>query len=546
MPRDVTQVIEDVGMGTYQFVQLLLIGGVMIADGAEILLSSSLLSALKTLWNLTPLMRGAMMSTIFIGVFLGGLLGGRIADSHGRRMGILVSYTGLIIFGTGTAAAQGPISMLVMRFLFGASFGCGMGPGMAMQVETAPSNWRAHIVNLGGLWFSIGEIYTAVLLVIFMPTLTDPDGSHWRWVTVLSMVPGLLLFPFTYFLLQETPSFLSSQGRKDEAIRSLQYIATMNGEASKTANLDSDDPDLQLVCAEVPEAEDSAAQSSDSGQASSLLENSASSGGDAHDVQLSDAPQQRQSAVLETASILFSSEYRSIVIGGCYMCFLANFLFYGLTYALPQIFSKLGHELEPAVQVLIISICDMPGVLLAFFLIYSKHIGHRDGLVILATAAAVFSITLVSIDHGLEGLYIGLPSAYLVKYVASAFFTLSYVYLAEVFPSKVRASGVSLCIAAGRLGSILSPIIVELLHVKGFKLGEHAPFLMTTAVLCILAIAVIKLTLHFELKNAPLQERLPGQQSDSRRPSKATLMEGSAMKKTSKAALDPDKPPPAG
>lgn len=529
MPRDVNQVLDEIGMGSYQVVQCLLFGGVLIADGAEILLSSSLLTALKTLWKLTPLMRGTMMSMIFVGVFLGGLIGGRVSDVYGRRTGILLSYAGIIIFGTATAAAQGPISMIALRFFFGASFGCGMGPGTAMQVETAPSSWRAHIVNLAGLWFSTGEIYTSILLIIFMPDLTDPDGTRWRWVTVFSMVPGIILFPFAFFLLQETPYFLSSNGRRAETVRSLEYIGTMNKQQAVIEGLDGDDPNLRLEC-EVPDA-GSAAQSSDGGQASSLLEGEGEGEGSSSSSADADAAQGSQNSFRETFGVLLSAQYRSILIGGCYLCFLANFLFYGLTYALPQIFSKIGHDLKPAVQVLIISICDMPGVLLAFFLIYSKTIGHRDGLAILATAASVFTLCLISIDHGDAGLYIGLPSSYISKYVASAFFTLCYVYLAEVFPSKVRGTGLSCCISAGRLGSMLSPLIVEALHIKGFVLGEHAPFLLTTSVLCMIGVVVVKLTLTFELKNAPLKD--------------AAMTKPHSVRRPSELPIDPDKPRPA-
>lgn len=250
------------------------------------------------------------------------------------------------------------------------------------------------------------------------------------------------------------------------------------------------------------------------------------------ELQEEDSKEGGKTSFKDTMDMLLSKEYAPIVVGGCYLCFLSNFLFYGLTYSLPQIFAHLGKELSPAVQVLIISLCDIPGVLLAFFLIYLKSIGHRDGLVMMAGSAAVLAISLISIDHGKKWLFVGLPSAYLVKYVASAFFTLSYVYLSEVFPSKVRASGLSLCIAAGRVGSITSPLIVESLRIKSFKLGEHAPFMILTSALCILAIIMIKLCLHFELKNAPLQD---GSASPKRKTKEAKARD-----------FDPEVPPPAG
>jgi len=247
MVRDLNDILNDIGLGPYQYVQVLLIGGVLISDGAEILVSSSLLSALKDLWGMTPLVRGVMMSMIFVGVLCGCLIGGQVGDAFGRRRAIILSYLGIVLFGFSTALAQGPIGMIICRFLFGVSFGAGVGPGVALQVETAPSSWRAHIINLSSLWFMLGEVYTSVLLIMFMPDLTDPTGTQWRWVTILSMLPGFILFPFTYFLLQESPHFLLTNGRHDEAVDTVRYIATMNHKADIVEDLDGSDPHLQLA-----------------------------------------------------------------------------------------------------------------------------------------------------------------------------------------------------------------------------------------------------------------------------------------------------------
>lgn len=546
MGRDLNTIIDDIDMGAYHWVQLLLLGGVMISDGAEILVASSVLTALKDQWHMTGIVRGLMMSTIFVGVFFGGLVGGNIADTYGRRRGILLSYAGICFFGLLTACAQGPASMLFLRFFFGASFGCGMGPGVTLQVETAPSTWRAHVINLGGIFFTFGEVYTSVLLIIFMPDLTDPTGHNWRWVTLLSMIPGFLLLPFAFFLLQESPAFLLGAGRRKEAIESLQYIAHMNNAADKVLDLDSNDPAKRLefsgqvaICGDahgghhvesVERGESAVPETigAESGEAAGLLDSATdgirqrggrgSTSSSSRDPDIpADVPVRRRRRSIEVAqegwTVLFSPEYRSIVFGGAYLCCLCNYLFYGLTYALPQMFGDLkGTGMTPAVQVLIVSICDLPGVFLAFLLIYSQGISHRASLMWLAFSGAILSLSLMTLETAKgapQGLYIGLPSAYLLKYVSAALFTLTYVYISEVFPARVRATGVSICISAGRLGSMGAPLIVESLKRKGFFLGEHAPYLMLTSALCAIAIVVVRLCLHFERKNASLVESAP-------------------------------------
>lgn len=557
MGRNLNQVVDDVGMGTYQWVQLLLVGGVLMSDGAEILVASSMLKALGTAWGLTPLIRGLMMSIIFVGVCFGGLIGGNIADVYGRRRGIICSYVGIVIFGTSTALAQGPVSMTILRFLFGVSFGMGMGPGVTLQVETAPSNWRAHIVNFGAIWFTFGEVYTAVLLVIFMPDLTDPTGHSWRWVTLLSMIPGFVLLPFAYLLLQESPHFLLTNDRRKEAIESLEYIAYMNCQVEKVEGLDSNDPEKRLEwsgLSAVAAAAAASAAAEAASPSSALLESAATQGGGRDSVASSSsqavevaesAPRtrRRRSSIIaakESASVLFAPEYRSIIFGGCYLCSLCNFLFYGLTYALPQIIGNQQDIASPAVQLLIVCFCDLPGVFLAFLLIYAKGISHRAGMMGCATFACIFSLTLISIEHGIEGLYVGLASAYLLKYVSSALFILCYVYISEVFPASVRATGFSICVSAGRAGSILAPVVVESLKFKGFALGEHSPFLLVTSVLCMLGVVVIKFCLHFERKNEFLAESAPPV------PEKSKDIQDDQSHEHKSIAQDPSSPVAAG
>mmetsp|Transcript_70857 Transcript_70857/g.122735 ORF Transcript_70857/g.122735 Transcript_70857/m.122735 type:complete len:523 (-) Transcript_70857:162-1730(-) len=503
MARDLNDILDEIGMGRYHLVQLLLIGGVLISDGAEIMVSSSVLNALKDVWHLSGLVRGAMMSIIFVGVCAGGFIGGALADTYGRRISILTSYMGIVLFGAASAAAQDPISMVCLRFCFGASFGLGNGAGISLQVETTPSHWRGHVVNLSSLWFTLGEIYTAAILMVFMPDLTDPAGELWRYVTLLTIVPGLILLPFTVLLLHESPHFLLIKGRYEEAVATTQYMALLNGKAEVANDLVGNDPS-QTLSRKLPNASEHTA----------LVERrrsfgSTSSSMPAAEASLAAAAGSQARSVRSCWEMLFGQEYRCIVLGGAYICFLGNFMFYGLTYSLPQIFAVLKQEMRPALQILITSLFSLPGVVVAFFLLSSNRIGHRNGLAILAGMAAILQLLMISIDHGEKWIYLGLPAAYFAKWTATSFFTIAYVYLGEVFPSSYRAIALSFCLSAGRLGSISAPLLFQLCHKKDFVVGEHSIFFMITATFALIGVLVIKLALYFELKNEPLQDFAP-------------------------------------
>ncbi|NWR21127.1 S22AD protein, partial [Emberiza fucata] len=48
------------------------------------------------------------------------------------------------------------------------------------------------------------------------------------------------------------------------------------------------------------------------------------------------------------------------------------------------------------------------------------------------------------------------------KFAASASFSTSYVYAAELFPTVVRQTGVGLCSVSARVAGILAPLIIPL------------------------------------------------------------------------------------
>lgn len=499
--RDLNDVIDDIGIGPFQFMQLILVGGIILTDGAEMLLASSLLTALQDVWHLTAMQRAMMMTLIFMGVFIGGLIGGNIADVYGRRRAILLSYVGLVVAGGAIALAQGPVSMMILRFMFGICFGSGVAPVMTMCVETAPSDWRAYFTSWGSVGYAFGEVYISVLLVMFMPDLVDPMGKHWRWLTLLSVVPGCLFGCLSFLFLPESPHWLLAQGKRAEALAAVQYMAHINNKAEKIEGLQ------QLKMPAVGEA--TALIESSTGDSAMLASAAPSS---LRSTRLSSLKAENQIGALakvrESIALFSSRRYQGIMICGGYLCFLGNFLCHGMTYLMPQVFRHLHRSLTPAYQVLIASACDIPGVLIVSIFIYSKRIGHRDGLMLLAACSAVLCLTLVNIERGGDGLAVGLPSAYLLTFTSSAFLTLVYVYLSEIFPASVRSSGIAFCISAGRVGSMAAPLVVEMLLAKDLELLEHkvphAPFLVLVSSLCVLAVVFIQMFLHFELKNAPL------------------------------------------
>jgi len=464
---DLDEVTEDIGLGRFQLLQQLLVSGVRLADGAEILISSAVLSILQQEWELSPALKGSMMSVIFIGVFFGNLMGGPFADTYGRRLSVLLAYFGLVLCGLSSAASTGPGFMLAARFLFGLFYGFGMGPSLTLQVEISPKVWRGHMVNVNNFFFTLGEVYAAWLLWAFLKDLKQStEEENWRYVTALAVSPALLILPFAVLLLYESPHFLATKGKHEEALSVVRSMALQNGQAQAVAHLEAK-PGLEA-------------------NARTRL------------VAPKDTDAQRS-----LVDVLFRSEFLPIIVGGCYICFVANFLFFGLTYAMPQVFRVVSSPFHPATQVLVVTSADLPACLLASMLIRSKAYGHRDSLCALAIVLAMLLPTLIILEHKdptvvMSAIY----ACFLAKCAVTAFFTISYVYITEIFPSACRCTAASACMAGGRVGSVIAPFAFEML-----ARGEsHVLFWLLSSFLCIVAVLVIKRCLTFELKGEPLED----------------------------------------
>merc|ERR1719491_749521 len=103
------------------------------------------------------------------------------------------------------------------------------------------------------------------------------------------------------------------------------------------------------------------------------------------------------------------------------------------------------------------------------------------------------------------GVYVGNSALwhvgfYGVKCSVDIGYVVVYVYLGEVYPTKVRVTGGAVCIAGGRIGSMLAPLAYELLTAWT---GTFIAFFVANAVLCLTNIPLIGL-LPFETFNASL------------------------------------------
>ena len=191
------------------------LGGVF-CDGAELGIVGMALGAATPALGLTPFWVGLLGGASLLGLFLGALLTGPLADRHGRRP--LFAWN-MLLLGLVSAAqffVQSPEQLLVARLLIGLLLGTDYVVSKALLTEFVPGRYRAGVMSSLAVAWASG--YAAAYAAGYAISHLDAFADHhlWRYMLLASAIPCLLMFPLRV-TLPESPMWLAAKGRHREA-----------------------------------------------------------------------------------------------------------------------------------------------------------------------------------------------------------------------------------------------------------------------------------------------------------------------------------------
>ena len=214
--------IDNLGTGPFQVRVLIAAGLCFAADSMEIMLLSFLSIILQDEWGLTAAQTATITSCVFAGSLVGTLILGPLGDRIGRRPIFLACGLIISVFGIATGFATNYVQLVLTRFLVGFGVG-GLTVPFDILAEFLPTRIRGRYLLLIEYFWTAGSM--AVPIVAY---LTVGNGLSWNIFVLICAIPCIASFVMGAYLVPESPRWLLSQGRRDEAMQILRDAAAVN------------------------------------------------------------------------------------------------------------------------------------------------------------------------------------------------------------------------------------------------------------------------------------------------------------------------------
>ena len=434
--------LEKLPVGSFHYKLLMVTGLGWLFDSMDTGLIAFVLPVLAKEWGLTTAQMGWIGSIGLIGMALGAIISGTVADKIGRKKVFSITVL-LYSLATGACAlAWSYESLLVFRFLVGFGLGGELPVAATLMSEYAPSHLRGRFIVLLESFWGVGWLVAACISYLIIPKF------GWQIAFVLGTLPALYVFLIRLHM-PESIRYLLSKDRIEEAKEIILML-------EKKLNVKSDDFTGKLTPAELGQG---------------------------------------------IAQPGFKTLWSSAMAKRTLMLWLAWFgivySYYGIFMWLPSIVFQQGFAVVKTFEyVLIMTIAQLPGYYCAAWLVDVIGRKYTLSLFLLMSGVASYFFGNAGTPESL------LMWGAIMSFFNLGAWGVIYTYTPELYPTNIRALGSGWAAGFGRLGGMIAPALVGVMLAN--QLGINNVFMMFAAVL--VAVAAIVLGLGIESRQKSLEE----------------------------------------
>ena len=418
------------------------LGGLLFGFDTGVI--SGAIHFIKIEFNLNAYQEGFAVSNLMIACVIGALLAGPIADWTGRKKVLILCAVLFTVSAILSALPRSFTELVIARFIGG------MGVGMASVVspmyiaEISPAKIRGRLVALNQLAIVVG-----ILLSYFSNwVLVDTGINNWRYMLVAEILPAIT-FLVGLFFIPESPRWLTKEGLEKEALDVLNVVAG-------AANADHELQEVKKSLAE---------------KRTSLKE------------------------------LLHPSLRRVLLVGILFSLFahitgIDTIIYYG-----PIIFLESGFKTDSALLASVM--IGITNLIFTFVGMAMVDKAGRKFLLLVGLAGMGISMMLVGFCMQSDMISAKWTLLWIMTYIASFAMSIGvviWVYLSEIYPTRVRGQALSVATMVLWLGNV---ILTQLFPVMMERFGGGTFYIFSF--ICLLAF-IFTWTMVKETKGVSLEE----------------------------------------
>ena len=397
--------LEALPVGRFHYKLLLVTGLGWLFDSMDTGLIAFILPVLAKEWGLAPGQMGLIGSIGLIGMALGAVISGTVADRIGRKKVFTITVLLYSIASAFCALSWNYQSLLVFRFLVGFGLGGELPVAATLVSEYAPSRVRGRFIVLLESFWGLGWIAAACIAYFFIPVY------GWRMAFLIGALPALYVCLIRLHM-PESVRYLLTRGRVDEA---RQIVLSLEKQLHVPSALFTGETETVPVVAKASFRE------------------------------------------------LWKKPFMSRTIMLWLVWFGINFSYYGIFMWLPSLVFQQGFTVVKTFEyVLIMTLAQLPGYYCAAWLV--DKIGRKYTL----SAFFLFSgVASYFFGHASTATTLMMWGSVMSFFNLGAWGVL-YTYTPEQYPTAIRALGSGWAAGFGRFGGMAAPMMVGALLARSF------------------------------------------------------------------------------
>lgn len=203
---DPRTLIDDTDMSVRQWIVVILMVVLNALDGFDILSSAFASSGISQDWGIDRAELGVVLSAELIGMGIGSLLLGGVADKFGRKMTMIVCLVFMAIGMYLASTAESVVPMFVYRFITGIGIGGMLSSTNAVTAESSNLRWRRTCIAAYVAGYPLGAVAGGIAATQWLL----PEYG-WQSVFVFGAIVTAALIPVVLLLVPETTAYHASK-----------------------------------------------------------------------------------------------------------------------------------------------------------------------------------------------------------------------------------------------------------------------------------------------------------------------------------------------